>query len=418
MRPIILSMFLLCLGLQPVSAESVRLKSGVTIEGVIVELTENYVVIDREGRGAVTVEFGMLTPESVALLEGLPKVAAVEEAPLVEEEPVPLKMGEAAPETAPAVASSSDKVIIQGPPFDGRKWIQGFHAADARQSITEYVPEGQTVENWREMVTVNELFGLQNQITPEGMVQALMQGAIQNCAGVEHNIIGSQDGEVVFEWQMRGCPTAHSGEADEYDIGRVVFARDRIYIMQYMSKTPIPLEKREEWIRILSATQFGGTEAHDAFMEEVDASGTNAEVQTLVGRAKSLLDAGRCDAAIPLLDQALSLNARYDEAYVYRGSCHLANKDLVQAAADYEKAIETRPDPLFYNVLGKTYVMLEEMEKGAAALRRYLEAYDTDASAWYFLALATNRIEFLDKAEALGFEDIENLRARLDPAFK
>jgi hypothetical protein len=46
----------------------------------------------------------------------------------------------------------------QSPSFDGRGWTVGHQQRNGSQSLTEYVLPGQTVENWRELVTSTVFF--------------------------------------------------------------------------------------------------------------------------------------------------------------------------------------------------------------------------------------------------------------------
>ena len=46
----------------------------------------------------------------------------------------------------------------QGPPFDGRGWTVGHQDSNATLSLSEYVLPGQTVEDWKELVTSSVFF--------------------------------------------------------------------------------------------------------------------------------------------------------------------------------------------------------------------------------------------------------------------
>src|SRR4029453_261972 len=46
----------------------------------------------------------------------------------------------------------------QTPAFDGRGWVVGHQQRNANESLTEYVLPGQTVDNWRQLVTSTVFF--------------------------------------------------------------------------------------------------------------------------------------------------------------------------------------------------------------------------------------------------------------------
>ncbi|MCC6758925.1 MAG: hypothetical protein IT395_04790 [Candidatus Omnitrophica bacterium] len=146
-------------------------------------------------------------------------------------------------------------------PFDGRNWIVGSHDANEQQSITEYVPEGETVDNWTELVTISEFFGLQDQITPTQLMTSMMQMAEENCSGVKKNILQTEGTEsILFEWETKGCKAEiPGGSAPEFDISRIIVGKDRIFIMQHASKKALTAEKRDQWIMIISSSVFDGT---------------------------------------------------------------------------------------------------------------------------------------------------------------
>lgn len=159
----------------------------------------------------------------------------------------------------------------KGIPFDGRSWIVGSHDANEQQAITEYVPEGETVDNWTELVTISEFFGLQEQVTPIQLMTSMMQMAEENCTGVKKNILQSEGTDsVIFEWETQGCKAEiPGGSAPEFDISRIIVGKDRIFIMQHASKKPLPPEKRDQWITIISSAVLGGTKNYTNFQKEV-----------------------------------------------------------------------------------------------------------------------------------------------------
>jgi hypothetical protein len=55
------------------------------------------------------------------------------------------------------LVSAGVTMSAEAPKFDGRGWVVGHQQRNGTRSITEYVLPGQTVENWKELVT-SEVF--------------------------------------------------------------------------------------------------------------------------------------------------------------------------------------------------------------------------------------------------------------------
>ncbi len=162
--------------------------------------------------------------------------------------------------TGPAVLFAATDTQ-PGIPFDGRTWIVGSHDANEQQAITEYVPEGETIDNWTELVTISEFIGLQDEVTAMQVMTSMMQMAEENCFGVKKNILQSEGtNSIIFEWETKGCKAEiPGGSAPEFDISRIIISNDRIFVMQHASKTALSAEKRDQWITIISSAVFGGT---------------------------------------------------------------------------------------------------------------------------------------------------------------
>jgi hypothetical protein len=167
-------------------------------------------------------------------------------------------------------AATESSINTANIPFDGRDWIAGHHDANEYQTTTEYVPQGQTVDNWTELVTVSEFFGIQDKTTAEQMMSDMLQIAQENCSGVKKNLVQSLTDGVIFEWETTGCKVEIPGaNAPEFDISRIVFTKDRVFMMQYASKTRPTAEKREQWIKILASSVFSGTDEFTKFQKEI-----------------------------------------------------------------------------------------------------------------------------------------------------
>jgi tetratricopeptide (TPR) repeat protein len=95
------------------------------------------------------------------------------------------------------------------------------------------------------------------------------------------------------------------------------------------------------------------------------------------------------DHAIADYDKAIEIKPDYAPAYYNRGIAHFEQGDLVLAIADYDKAIEIdRDDPDTYDSRGFAYADLRDYERAIADFDQAI-ALDPDfAAAYYHRSLA------------------------------
>ena len=144
------------------------------------------------------------------------------------------------------LAASTASVAAEAPQFDGRGWTVGNHQRNARQSLTEYVLPGQTVENWKELVT-STVFS--QPIPLAAFMEKLHASMSQGCPSLVWNVIQQDEKTVVFEWRDAGC----GGFEPQNELDRVTIEQGRVYRLAYAAKVQGPLapERRTAWLAIL-----------------------------------------------------------------------------------------------------------------------------------------------------------------------
>lgn len=146
------------------------------------------------------------------------------------------------------LATSALSGTSQTPPFDGRGWTIGNRQENATEILTEYVLPGQTVENWRELVT-STVF---HQAVPiEAFVKRLRSSLADGCPSLVWNLIQQDQRTAVYEFRDAGC----GGFEATSEIDRVTIESDkRMYRLAYAAKIKEPLApaRRKEWLDILT----------------------------------------------------------------------------------------------------------------------------------------------------------------------
>lgn len=132
------------------------------------------------------------------------------------------------------LAASAAEVAAEAPKFDGRGWTVGNQQKNARQSLTEYVLPGQTVENWKELVT-STVFTQPVPLAP--FVERLRASLSRGCPSLVWNTIRQDEKTAVFEWWDAGC----GGFEPQYEMDRVTIEEDGLYRLAYAAKVSGPL---------------------------------------------------------------------------------------------------------------------------------------------------------------------------------
>jgi hypothetical protein len=144
------------------------------------------------------------------------------------------------------VTASAVDVAADAPKFDGRGWTIGNQQKNARQILTEYVLPGQTVQNWKELVT-STVFPQPVPVAP--FVERLRAFLSQGCPSLVWNPIRQDERTAIFEWWDAGC----GGFEPTYEMDRVTIEKDGLFRLAYAIKVKGPLapERRKEWLAIL-----------------------------------------------------------------------------------------------------------------------------------------------------------------------
>lgn len=136
--------------------------------------------------------------------------------------------------------------------FDGRAWTIGNRQQSSTQILTEYVLPGQTVDNWKELVTS------QVRLIPDGVplaefmeifVGTLHTKLMAGCPSLVWNVVRQDKKRIIYEWHDSGC----GGFAPQGEIDRVAVSSHGVKRLAYTAyiEGAFPVEKRNTWLEIL-----------------------------------------------------------------------------------------------------------------------------------------------------------------------
>ena len=107
-----------------------------------------------------------------------------------------------------------------------------YQAEQGNQTITEMVAEGESVEDWTTLVTVQVYLGETN-TTPEQAQETLTNGWFNACANSETYPIadGQENGYNFVLWQLY-CPLNSATQKVEYTFMKAIAGNDSFYLVQ------------------------------------------------------------------------------------------------------------------------------------------------------------------------------------------
>lgn len=119
--------------------------------------------------------------------------------------------------------------------------------------IKEYLPKGQNLQNWSEMVTVQSMEGLQKEATVQAFQDKVQSYLIRTCPNLKWKVLSSSENESLYEWSIQGC----SSQPDQSEIARIVRTNESIHVWHYVIKqAPMPEEKHKTWKSNLEAIEI------------------------------------------------------------------------------------------------------------------------------------------------------------------
>jgi hypothetical protein len=147
----------------------------------------------------------------------------------------------ATPPASKVYKSAAEPVAVS---FDGKKWKIGYHQESDDQRIAEWVVDGQSVDDWSELVT-EQFFPLPDSaVTPKQFLSSLIK-EIEEMDG-QHKVVSESPEEVILQVE-------YTKGGDEYGLHRYWTGPKGVHCVQYAQKTPIAKEQRDRWIALLKS---------------------------------------------------------------------------------------------------------------------------------------------------------------------
>jgi hypothetical protein len=112
------------------------------------------------------------------------------------------------------------------------KWITGnYYYAEGKYMINELVPEGETIKDWSELITIQNFAGTKG--SPEAFLEGLKAIREKNCPGsTTWNVLARDDRSILYEWRSEPC----AGFPHQHEISRILDGNWNRFRIAYTAK--------------------------------------------------------------------------------------------------------------------------------------------------------------------------------------
>ncbi len=154
-----------------------------------------------------------------------------------------------------------DENLLFNVPSD---YIQDYTDQNKTNLILEWVPDGQSVENWEEMLTVQLFFGPPVQ-KPGNFAHAFIQSIEGACEGGEGQVVkeGLEQG-YKFAFFLAICPENPATGKPEFIWLKAIAGRDALYVVQKAWKYHPTNDEIEDWSKYLAGIAVCDTRTQTA----------------------------------------------------------------------------------------------------------------------------------------------------------
>lgn len=138
----------------------------------------------------------------------------------------------------PSAAALQGENLLFAPP---RNFEKAYHS-DRIGSLTEFVPKGETVDVWTEMITVQVFRGLK--VDPAPFLQTMGRGFVRTCPGFhsQKGIVTGQVNGYVVSMLVVDCPLNPATGKPETTLYRIIRGKNALYSVQHAWRS-VPSDK-------------------------------------------------------------------------------------------------------------------------------------------------------------------------------
>lgn len=162
---------------------------------------------------------------------------------------------------AVAVGGCAYTVFAEPEPFNfeppaGRSWEVAYSAPVNNGTIDEFVPVGDSLDSWHELMTVLRTYRMLGQ-SRRDMYERLQEVREEECPGsTRWNLVEESEDRLIYEWWATPC----LGFPDQYELAVLVDGtRDRVKLSYAVKAKEVDPAVREEWLTTMRQARLGGS---------------------------------------------------------------------------------------------------------------------------------------------------------------
>ncbi|MBX9880272.1 MAG: hypothetical protein K2Y22_17570 [Candidatus Obscuribacterales bacterium] len=134
--------------------------------------------------------------------------------------------------------------------IDEKDWELGWSNKSSEVYILEFVPKGQNVENWKELITFEFYPGLQEKINCEEFAAGFIKQIRKKEPNVKVMYYLNKPNDVIVEWVLNGSKE----DPDQDEMDRIILGEQGIHMVHYVKKTQFLSEaERTKWLDFLKS---------------------------------------------------------------------------------------------------------------------------------------------------------------------
>lgn len=144
-------------------------------------------------------------------------------------------------EIDPKIRSYEKQILV----FDDRPWQAAWGKQTEDSTTVEYIPAGDDIDNWHELITSQFFEGIPENVSPKDFADTVIK-QMQD-AGYSPNVtfIEESPTQVIFEFKIS---EPQSQAQDE--IQKITKGKDGFYVLHYViKKSDMGQEQRDTWLK-------------------------------------------------------------------------------------------------------------------------------------------------------------------------
>ena len=123
------------------------------------------------------------------------------------------------------------------------------------QLLLEFVRKGEKIDNWTELLTLQQFRRGRGSPPPRGFYESLRQTREKNCPGItEWTVLEEAESVLLYEWKTTA---ACEKQPPQSELARLIFGRNTGYRAAYATRAPLTPEVRTKWLEWLGGLSMG-----------------------------------------------------------------------------------------------------------------------------------------------------------------